>query len=339
MEKYRNKGLTGLINLGNTCYINSSLQIISNIPELNEYINTNLNYNKNETNTINIEFLKEWIDLYNLMWSKNVIISPNRFLKVIQNMSEKKNNDTFIGFDQNDTTEFLFFIIDIFHDGLKNKSIQLFNNELKFIKNNNFNNKFIQYFNDKHKNNYSIIDKLLGCYCKIDYVCEESNKIINTNYENFYILDLSITHTTLNECIDSYFKDEQLNEENNNQYYCDKENKYKNVIKKVSLYYIPNYLIIQLKRWNINLKKNQRVINYDINGINLNKYINNRNINIDYELFGIINHTGNIFGGHYFSYIKNYNNKWYEFNDANVKEISIDKLIGNKNYCLIYRIK
>ena len=59
----------------------------------------------------------------------------------------------------------------------------------------------------------------------------------------------------------------------------------------------------------------------------------------NYELFGVINHSGNIYGGHYTSIVRNANGKWYDYNDAMITEISPNKVIGNKNYCLIYRLK
>ena len=55
-----------------------------------------------------------------------------------------------------------------------------------------------------------------------------------------------------------------------------------------------------------------------------------------YEVFGICNHSGNCFGGHYYSYIKN-NNKWFIFNDTNVSEISENKLITNKAYMFFFK--
>jgi ubiquitin C-terminal hydrolase len=55
--------------------------------------------------------------------------------------------------------------------------------------------------------------------------------------------------------------------------------------------------------------------------------------NMNYELFGIINHEGNIFGGHYYSYIKK--NKWFAFNDTTISEVQ--DIISDKNYCLFYR--
>ena len=74
------KGLSGICNLGNTCYMNSALQIVLGINELNEYL-VNIKTGRDNENTI---ILKEWVDLYNIMSSDNVIVKPDGFLKYLQ---------------------------------------------------------------------------------------------------------------------------------------------------------------------------------------------------------------------------------------------------------------
>ena len=116
LDKYDNGGLSGLCNLGNTCYINSCIQILSHCYELHEVINIINNISVlNDNNLI----LQEWKSLKDLMWSKNCVISPNRFLNAIQHISTVKDRELFSGYAQNDLPEFLLFIIDTFHTGLR----------------------------------------------------------------------------------------------------------------------------------------------------------------------------------------------------------------------------
>ena len=37
--EYENNGLTGLANVGNSCYLNACMQILSHTYELNEFLN------------------------------------------------------------------------------------------------------------------------------------------------------------------------------------------------------------------------------------------------------------------------------------------------------------
>ena len=72
--------------------------------------------------------------------------------------------------------------------------------------------------------------------------------------------------------------------------------------------------------------------------IDLSKYVlGYNNEKYIYELFGICNHGGGSLGGHYTSYVKNANQKWYCYNDTSVTEINETSLISAKAYCYCYR--
>ena len=59
-----------------------------------------------------------------------------------------------------------------------------------------------------------------------------------------------------------------------------------------------------------------------------------------YELYGVCNHLGTPIGGHYTSYVKNANGKWYLFDDMSIKELEDQQdVITNEAYCLFYRKK
>ena len=99
-------------------------------------------------------------------------------------------------------------------------------------------------------------------------------------------------------------------------------------------------MIITLKRFNDNLKKNNIFVKYPMDNLDMSEYVCGYNKkSYIYELYGVCNHTGNVSGGHYFSYIKNANNKWYKMNDLEVKEIKNDEIVTNMGYCLFYRKK
>lgn len=305
-------GHSGLTNLGNTCYLNAAVQILSHIHELNQYL-----INVTQLNRINDSVLTiEWISLYKLLWSQNCIISPNRFVSKIKDLTQNKTTK-FCNLEQNDSNEYFYFMLDCIHNSL-NKLDPI----IKLPKTNNSElNKEIDTYESK---DCSIVHSLFTSFLVYTYVNKETNLVEFTKYEPHFMIELSIPlvdNISIEDCINFTFQDEILD----TLWHDSKTNEKKQLLKKTEFSYYPNILVVHFKRW-IQMKKNKQIVHFD-EVLRLN--------NETYELFGIINHEGNIFGGHYFSYIKK--NNWFLFNDTNVSQIQVQNIVSDKNYCLFYR--
>lgn len=339
LDKYKNKGYTGLTNLGNTCFLNSCMQALNHTYELNEILLTKesqLILNKSLPDTIIIE---EWNSLRDTMWKQNGVVSPNRFVHFVQQLAVKKNRDLFTGYAQNDLPEFLLFIIECMHNSLSRK-VKL------NIKGNVENDvdklatccyKMLQ---QTYANEYSeIMDLFYGIYVS-ELTCLDGSKILSVNPEPFFVLDLEIpeTATTLYDCLHAFTKYEHL--EGENAWFNENTGKKEDVKKRFTFWNFPSVLIITLKRFHVDgHRKLQQLIDFPLDGLNLSTFVSGyKPTSYVYDLYAVCNHSGGTMGGHYTAFVKNATSEWIHFNDTQVqRHIPEQKIVSPMAYCLFYR--
>ena len=339
-NEYKDKGLTGLANVGNTCYLNSCMQIISHTYELNNFLNDKKYKNKLNKKPDTL-LLVEWDNLRELMWSANCTIAPNGFVNAVKNVSLSKNIEIFSNYSQNDIQEYILFLLDCFHNSLA-REVDMDITGTSFNDTDKYALKCFNMMKNIYTKEYSEILDIFFSIQITELKSIKSGENLNIIPEPFSILSLpipgDIKEPTLQECLDLYCKPEELLGENaiTNEKTKEKED----VNKKIVFWDLPKILIIDLKRWNENGNRNNKLVKADINDVDLRKYVIGYNkLDNVYDLYGICNHFGGSMGGHYTAYIKNANNKWYEFNDTMVNEINEDKIISEKSYCFFYRKK
>uniref|UniRef100_A0A3Q2QFQ7 Ubiquitin carboxyl-terminal hydrolase 8 n=1 Tax=Fundulus heteroclitus TaxID=8078 RepID=A0A3Q2QFQ7_FUNHE len=331
--------LTGLRNLGNTCYMNSILQCLCNTPGMADYFNNN-GY-LSDINRSNIlghkgEVAEEFGVIMKALWAGLYkCISPRDFKNTIG-----KINDQFAGYDQQDSQELLLFLMDGLHEDL-NKA----DNRKRYKEEEN------DHLDDqtaanvawsKHKLlNESIIVALFQGQFKSTVQCLTCHRKSRT-FETFMYLSLPLASTSkcsLQDCLRLFSKEEKLTD--NNKVFCRHCKAHRDSTKKLEIWKVPPIVLVHLKRFSYEGRWKQKLqtsVDFPLDSLDLAQYVIGPKQTLRrYNLYGVSNHYGGLDGGHYTAYCKNsLKQRWYKFDDHEVTEISSSSVKSSAAYILFY---
>ncbi|KAH0659563.1 hypothetical protein KY289_028311 [Solanum tuberosum] len=109
-------GLTGLQNLGNTCFMNSALQCLAHTPKLVDYFLGDYKREINHDNPLGMkgEIASGFGDLLKKLWAPGASpVAPRTFKVKLSHFAPQ-----FSGFNQHDSQEVLAFLLDGLHEDL-----------------------------------------------------------------------------------------------------------------------------------------------------------------------------------------------------------------------------
>ncbi|XP_014251956.1 ubiquitin carboxyl-terminal hydrolase 2-like [Cimex lectularius] len=328
-------GLSGLRNIGNTCFLNSVVQCLSHTRLLKDFL-VSRDFSQDFRNAdTKGSLIKAFADVIYELWSEGgKIVNTSSFKSQIQRYAPR-----FMGYNQQDAQEFLRYLLEGIHNDINRVTVKQKNlpeiddNLTDSVKANESWKQYLQIDNSE------IVDLFVG-QLKSTLQCTSCDHK-STTFEVFWDLSLplptrSSTSLRLSQCLDHFTKEEIL--DGDEMPTCSKCKTRRKCTKRFSIQRFPKILVLHLKRFSPSerYRKLSATVEFPLTNLDMSAYSSNQQTCI-YNLYAVSNHSGSAHSGHYTAYcLHRKNQQWYEFNDSRVSQTSSRNVVSSEAYLLFY---
>lgn len=333
-------GLRGLVNLGNTCFMNCIVQALTHTPLLRDYFMAD-QHKCHSTSCLMCETVKVFQEFYNGSKQPHV---PFKFLYLVWTHARQ-----LAGYEQQDAHEFFISTLDVLHRHSKVGSTQ-------------------------HSGDCNcIIDRIFTGGLQSDVTCQNCGGISTTVDPYWDIsLDLGSSANRLSEtgeycfgdeisvpkslesCLQRFTRSEHLGSGSKIQ--CSRCQSYEESTKQLTLKKLPIVACFHLKRFEHSAKFHKKISTFisfpqylDLTPFT-NTYHNQirrpgiarttedilSDLKNKYALFAVVNHTGNMDSGHYTCFIRQTQDEWFKCDDSYIVKASLEEVLSSEGYLLFY---
>ena len=315
-----NKGIVGLRNLGNTCYMNSILQCLSRLPPLvssmSKITKTDINPRSKLDGKLAFAFRDFIVELRNS--PNQSTVSPYEIKSQIGKFCRQ-----FSGYDQQDSSEFFRCFLDALGQELSRVQNKAGYQEMTGNSKEDLRKVADRWWEYSLSREDSVVNDVFQGQLSSVITCGKCG-YGSVSCDPFLSLNLpspeSMSRTEVEDLLELYFKQTMLP----SSYVCESCKKSGACTQKISIFRLPKVLVLQVKRFQVNAFSRTR-LNTEVRmreELSLRGFINDRcESSKTYVLKGISHHTGTLYFGHYIAECKE-DSTWYCFDDSRAYSVS-----------------
>ncbi|XP_066291347.1 ubiquitin carboxyl-terminal hydrolase 22-like isoform X1 [Branchiostoma lanceolatum] len=353
-------GLRGLINLGNTCFMNCIVQALMHTPFLRDFFLSDKHeclMIQSQNHCLVCEMSRLFQEFYSGCRSPHV---PFKLLHLVWTHARH-----LAGYEQQDAHEFFIAALDVLHRHCKGDTDHT------------------NHHNPHHCN--CIIDQVFTGGLQSDVTCQACLGV-STTVDPFWDISLdlgthlaqadsqdiltagfltagasaitngiSYTSTSLTDCLKRFTRPEHLG--SSAKIKCSHCHSYQESTKQLTMKKLPVVACFHLKRFEHSTKFRRKIstfVSFPVE-LDLTPFMAHRRNGLDtfsispgemcptpasnenrYSLFAVVNHRGSIDSGHYTCFIRQHRDQWFRCEDDIITKATVADVVNSEGYLLFY---